>query len=97
MSSRNYYLSEDERKQAPRLYETLNSMANAIMAGETNYKMLEKQAVDRLQQHGFKPEYISICNAEDLGRPGNGAMVILAAAWLGKSRLIDNVATHHYD
>jgi len=97
MSSRNHYLSKDERKQAPRLYETLKSMADAIMAGENNYKTLEKQSVERLKQHGFRPEYINVCNAEDLGKPGDGDMVILAAARLGKSRLIDNVAVRHYD
>jgi pantoate--beta-alanine ligase len=97
MSSRNQYLSEDERSLAPRLYEALKSLANAIMEGETNYKMLEKQAVERLQQHGFRPEYINVCDAEDLNKPGDGALVILAATWLGKSRLIDNVAVRHYD
>ena len=97
MSSRNHYLSENERKLAPRLYETLKWMANAIIAGGINYKTLEKQAFERLQQHGFRPEYISVCNAEDLDKPGNGVLVILAAARLGKSRLIDNVAVRHYD
>jgi pantoate--beta-alanine ligase len=59
--------------------------------------MLEKQAVERLQQDGFRPEYINVCDADDLNKPGNGALIILAAAWLGKSRLIDNVAVRHYD
>jgi pantoate--beta-alanine ligase len=97
MSSRNHYLSKEERKLAPCLYETLKLMANSIMAGEYNYKMLEKKAVERLLQIGFRPEYVNVCNAEDLGKPGKTDMVILAAAWLGKSRMIDNVAVRHYD
>ncbi|MEE8320947.1 MAG: pantoate--beta-alanine ligase [Gammaproteobacteria bacterium] len=97
MSSRNHYLSKEERKLAPCLYETLKSMANSIMAGEYNYKMLEKKTVERLLQIGFRPEYVNVCNAEDLGKPGKTGMVILAAAWLGKSRMIDNVAVRHYD
>ena len=97
MSSRNHYLSEDERKQAPLLYATLKAMADAIMDGGSDYKMLEDQAFRRLQQSGFRPEYVRVCDAGNLGEPRNSDVVILAAAWLGKTRMIDNIAVQHYD
>jgi pantoate--beta-alanine ligase len=97
MSSRNQYLNENERKQAALLYKTLSEMALNIEKGEKNYEKLEKQAVSLLKDAGFRPEYFSICDFETFKPPMNRKIVIIAAAWLGKARLIDNVAVQTYD
>jgi pantoate--beta-alanine ligase len=92
MSSRNQYLTETERQQAPLLYKCISQIALAIKNGESNYEKLEKEAISSLKEEGFKPEYLNICDAETLKSPINQKLVIMAAAWLGKARLIDNVA-----
>ncbi len=97
MSSRNQYLTETERKSATVLNQCLNTIKSAIEAGERDYSELEKQAFSRLSEAGFKPEYVSICDVNDLKSPRNDNIVIIAAAWLGKARLIDNVAVQTYD
>jgi len=91
VSSRNVYLTESERVLAPILNKTLNEIADAIISGEQDYIQLEKQAFDLLNQAGFKTEYIKIKNANNLDEPHSGDLVVLAAACLGKARLIDNV------
>ena len=94
MSSRNNYLSQTERTTAPRLQETLRSVADRVVAGERNFARLEHAAMMRLRSHGFDPEYVKVL-ASDLGEPhANFALtdlVVLAAAWLGRARLIDNL------
>ncbi|HEC13188.1 MAG TPA: pantoate--beta-alanine ligase [Acidiferrobacteraceae bacterium] len=97
LSSRNGYLSEAERAIAPKLYETLGWMAGQISeqgayAGDF-LAGIESQARDRLQGFGFDPDYISVRRQGDLGVPqtGDQEWVILAAAQLGKTRLIDNL------
>ena len=97
MSSRNHYLSEEERRQAPLLYSTLQAMANTLATGERDYKNLEKQSVIELTRAGFRPEYVHVCDAESLRKPENRDIIIIAAVWLGKTRLIDNIAVQHYD
>lgn len=92
MSSRNHYLREDERLKAPLLYQTLAQMAAGIAGGDTDYQPLQRAAVEELSEHGFKTDYIEVCDAHTLGRPNGGDRVILAAAWLGRARLIDNIA-----
>lgn len=92
MSSRNQYLTESERQQAAKLFACLNSMAVTIKNGNKDYKLLENQAIKELKANGFKPEYVNVCDAETLKSPNNQNLVIIAAAWLGKARLIDNVA-----
>ncbi len=92
ISSRNKYLTATERQLAPTLYECIKRAELAIKAGASNYKKLEKEAVSTLKKAGFKPDYFSICDAKTLKSPTNQEVVILAAAWLGKARLIDNVA-----
>lgn len=94
MSSRNKYLTEDERQQAPALYKCLSKVATTIKNGDQNYEKLEKEAISSLEEAGFKPEYFSICDIKTLKMPINQELVIIAAAWLGKARLIDNVALH---
>ncbi|MBL1142942.1 MAG: pantoate--beta-alanine ligase [Proteobacteria bacterium] len=97
MSSRNQYLSESEREQAPLLYKILNEIALNIEKGAKNYEKLEKEAIFSLKQAGFRPEYLKICDSETLKSPIERELVIIAAAWLGKARLIDNVAVQTYD
>ena len=97
MSSRNQYLTKEERKIAPVLHENLCKMALKLSKGDENYANMEKEAISELIKVGFRPEYLKICDSETLNAPKGGNLVILAAAWLGKARLIDNVAVHKYD
>lgn len=93
LSSRNNYLSAEERRRAPRLYEILNGLAARLEAGRTDYPALQAEAVSELSAAGFEPQYVAICRAGDL-QPPNSAdreLVILAAAWLGNTRLIDHI------
>jgi pantoate--beta-alanine ligase len=92
-SSRNGYLSAEERKRAPKLYETLRITARALKDGERNYAFLEAKAIELLRSAGFQPDYFTIRKADDLTLPGEEAsnLVILAAAYLGATRLIDNL------
>ncbi len=94
MSSRNRYLSVDERKLAPVLYQTLCAVAEQARARQQSCRALERQAMKQLEQAGFSPEYVSIRHAETLRPVETGEMParVLAAARLGKARLIDNVS-----
>jgi len=94
MSSRNQYLTADERKIAPELYETLKTVAEGVRKGENPKKLLSWARI-HLAETGFgKADYIEICDGEtlekvtDLDRPAR----VLAAIRLGKARLIDNLA-----
>lgn len=94
MSSRNNYLTDKERNQiAPGLYAEMYKIKQAIVDGDRDYLVLQKNAISELSQQGFKPDYIEIRNASDLSvaTPENHEIVILASAWLGKARLIDNI------
>jgi len=95
MSSRNQYLSADERRKAPMLFATLNDIAVRVSRGETrsDRTSLESEAVRQLETAGFRPDYVSIRRQRDLGVPetGDRKLVILGAAWLGRARLIDNI------
>lgn len=97
MSSRNTYLTDQERLQAPILKKCITETAIAIKNGDVNYKDLENRAKKTLVDAGFRLDYFSICDAKTLKLPINQELVILAAAWLGKARLIDNVAVQSYD
>ena len=92
MSSRNAYLSQDERRRAPEIYRTLTTAAADLRQGNKSMDEIETEALDRLQQTGFRPEYVSIRRTEDLQQPtpGDTRLSILVAAWLGPARLIDN-------
>jgi pantoate--beta-alanine ligase len=94
MSSRNGYLTADERRRAPALYRVLLQLAEAIRGGNRDFVGLQQQAANTLQQQGLRADYIQIRRASDLAepQPGDRELVILAAACLGKARLIDNVA-----
>src|SRR5690606_15456807 len=91
MSSRNSYLTTDERNIAPVLFQVLDAIATEVKNDNRNFSQLEKGAFDMLKQAGFMPEYLAIRDAESLEMPGQGSLVILAAARLGKARLIDNI------
>ncbi|KPJ93945.1 MAG: pantoate--beta-alanine ligase [Gammaproteobacteria bacterium SG8_11] len=92
MSSRNQYLTEKERETAPLLYQTLLSAKQQIRSG-TTVAEIESNAMQALKQAGFKPDYVSIRKAQSLEpvTDVDAPLVILAAAWLGKARLIDNI------
>jgi len=95
-SSRNQYLSDKERAIAPNLFATLNDIGQDLVSGKRNYDELEQHAVTKLLKLGFEPEYVSIRRAENLDMPDrdNDELIVLAAATLGKARLIDNVVVH---
>jgi len=92
-SSRNQYLSADERKDAMYLYQSLTSISQAITLGQRDYAYLEKEAEIALQSAGFKPDYVVIREAGFLQLPdvNTQKLAILAAAYMGKARLIDNI------
>ena len=95
ISSRNRYLTPAERKRAPALHATLMHVRDAIAGGERDFAALEARAVLALEEAGFKPDYVEVRKAQDLSKPNGRSsttgLVVLAAAWLGKARLIDNV------
>ena len=93
MSSRNSYLTEDERQKAPEVFRTLQKVQSQLNQGLRDYPELEQQAKNHLNQEGFNADYLSIKCAVDLCLPSENArdLVILVAAWLGKARLIDNL------
>ena len=97
LSSRNQYLSADERAEAPRLYQTLQIARAAVLTGEQGLTQIEQNAMNTLTEHGWKPDYIAVRRQSDLLEPSsdevsNGTpLVILTAARLGATRLIDNL------
>ena len=97
MSSRNNYLTEPERQKAPMLYECIKTTVNLIINGAKDYEKLEREAKLFLEKAGFKIEYYNICDSETLGPVQGKILVVLAAVWLGKTRLIDNATAHTYD
>jgi pantoate--beta-alanine ligase len=95
LSSRNTYLSLEERLEAPQLSQTLTRVTQAIQSGRGDWQALEHEAQQTLTQRGWQPDYIAIRRQHDLGDPSPGqALVVLAAARLGKTRLIDNIEVH---
>jgi len=93
MSSRNGYLSVGERAIAPQLYQTLLDVRDLLGRGEQDIAAVEQAAMEQLRAAGFQPQYVSVRRCADLGVPENenDARVVLAAAMLGTTRLIDNV------
>lgn len=92
-SSRNQYLTEDERKAAPVLYGTLQRIGSDLQSGKRDFAELERQAMADLEKRGFVPDYVAIRRAENLQSPDRDTdrLVVLAAGRLGKARLIDNI------
>jgi len=93
LSSRNQYLTDDERTIAPGLFEVLQGIGDALRSGERNFEELQADGVTALEQLGFVPDYVVIRRAENLGLPGRDfdELVSFAGATLGAARLIDNV------
>jgi pantoate--beta-alanine ligase len=92
MSSRNGYLSATERQEAVLLSQTLKTLADAIRGGRSDYATLEAQAMATLAAAGWQPDYVKARRRVDLQAPQTGdALVVLAAAKLGTTRLIDNL------
>jgi pantoate--beta-alanine ligase len=92
LSSRNGYLTADERRLAPGLSQVMRSMAERLSNGERHIDEIIEQANAALQEKGFRPDGLSICDASTL-QPltvESQRAVILMAAWLGNARLIDN-------
>ncbi len=92
LSSRNGYLSEAERSEALRLSRTLRALADAWQQGQRDVSALEAGAMRELADHGWQPDYVALRRQRDLGAAAAGEpLVALAAAKLGRTRLIDNV------
>jgi pantoate--beta-alanine ligase len=91
LSSRNTYLTDDQRRQAPELYATLCQMAASLRAG-VSAQQIEAEALQILTSRGWQPDYVAVRRQADLGSAeGQEPRVILAAATLGGTRLIDNI------
>ena len=93
LSSRNGYLSAEERAEAVRLYHTLSRLRDTLQDGERDFPRLEASAQADLESAGWRVDYVSVRSADTLlpPLPGESRLVVLAAAWLGNTRLIDNV------
>lgn len=100
LSSRNRYLNEKDRAEAPFLYRLLNDLSNQVKSGRPNLDQLvqlERVCADTLANRGWKPDYFEVRRQSDLQRPTDEnlsdqtPLVILAAAKLGQTRLIDNL------
>lgn len=93
LSSRNGYLTPEELKRAPVLYTQLRTIRDALMGGSDDFSGLIKQANESLERESFRPDYIHIVRRDDLqpATKKDKKLVILAAAFLGHARLIDNL------
>jgi len=97
LSSRNTYLSVSERSEAPTLYAELQAVAQAVRDGNLDVSMLEKKSMQKLASRGWNPDYVSIRKRSDLQPPTaddlaqNEPLIVLTAAKLGATRLIDNL------
>jgi pantoate--beta-alanine ligase len=97
LSSRNGYLSAEERAEAPQLAKVLHALRAAWQAGEHDIDRLEADAMHALRTRGWQPDYVALRRRADLTRPTRGdggapePLVVLAAARLSKTRLIDNL------
>ena len=97
LSSRNMYLSPEERAEAPQLYAQLNAMRQRVLDGEKDAKQVEQDAIAALTQRGWKVDYLTLRRQADLNAPSaqdmeaGAPLVALAAAKLGNTRLIDNL------
>ncbi|NOV32090.1 pantoate--beta-alanine ligase [Methylomonas sp. ZR1] len=93
MSSRNGYLTDQQRQHAPKLYQALIAARDEILAGHVDYPAVTERQRQNLQQAGFAVDYFSICRSKDLlpASTCDANLLILAAAKLGTTRLIDNL------
>ena len=93
LSSRNQYLSAAERAEAVFLHQTLTGIRQAVLNGTRDFAALEQQAAQALSARGWQVDYVALRTQQNLARPDNGErkLVVLAAARLGQTRLIDNL------
>ena len=93
MSSRNGYLTAQQRAIAPKLYQSICRAHDLILASQSNFQFVIDQQLQYLQLAGFQPDYLVICRSGDLSEAtvDDRDLVILVAAWLGSTRLIDNI------
>ncbi len=92
LSSRNGYLSDDEKQRALLLSQTLRGLLKAWQDGERDLARLEAQALQTMRDAGWQPDYMTLRRQHDLGAPQEGQpLVALGAAKLGQTRLIDNL------
>ena len=93
LSSRNSYLTAEQRQMAPVLYKSLLGAAGKLKSGERDYEQIEQMALEDIQSGGLRPDYVAVRRQQDLTVPGetDSAWVILGAAYVGTTRLIDNV------
>jgi pantoate--beta-alanine ligase len=93
MSSRNRYLTAEQRAVAPRIFAALEATRVAIESGRRDYAELERAGLRALQDAGFRPDYFEIRDADTLDVPSSSSknLVVLTAARIGRARLIDNV------
>ena len=92
-STRNQYLSEEQKSKAALIYRTLQDASDKIMRGERNFALIEKQAIDSLDQAGFETDYFNVSNADTLkpATSGDKKLVILVTTRLCDTRLLDNI------
>ena len=97
MSSRNSYLSTTERNKAPLLYQTLVTVKAQLLKDHADYRAIEETAKKQLISHGFIPDYLSILDQDSLAPPidNTSKLIVLAAAKLGTTRLIDNLVINN--
>ncbi len=93
LSSRNGYLTDAERAEAPALYREISGLAAAVLTGDRNFSRLEAMAMENLKLRGWFPDYVALRKKADLQSPSaqDSGLVVLAAARLGSTRLIDNL------
>jgi pantoate--beta-alanine ligase len=93
-SSRNGYLTPEEKTAAAKIYQTLLRCKQALEAGERNFENLSNTAINELEAGGFKKDYFNMANpiTLEVATANDNECVILAAAWLGNTRLIDNIS-----
>jgi pantoate--beta-alanine ligase len=93
LSSRNSYLSESERAEAPRLHRALAEVGKQLADGKKDFQKLTEDATEQLRRAGWRPDYVAVRKQADLQLPGSAdrELVVLGAAWLGGTRLIDNL------
>jgi pantoate--beta-alanine ligase len=93
LSSRNAYLSAEQRKEAPRLYGVLKKVRDELGSGARDFQRLDQQAMGELARNGWQPDYVAVRRQADLRQPSerDRDLVVVAAARLGRTRLIDNL------
>lgn len=93
MSSRNSYLTPEERAKAPQLHRELEAIGDLVRGGAHRFQRHEEMAVANLTMAGWRVDYVALRNRSELAapHPKDTELVVLGAAWLGKTRLIDNL------